>query len=109
VTRKRVVPLEAAVEDINKIADYYTDMSGKMLARRFANVLKASFRRISSYPGVGSLRYEAVLGLDGLRVWQLRGFPYLVFYVEGSDEIEVWRVLHAERDLMAELGEDNPT
>jgi plasmid stabilization system protein ParE len=33
------------------------------------------------------------------------GFPYLVFYSEGSDEIDVWRVLHAERDLMAELGD----
>lgn len=50
-------------------------------------------------------RYEFEFGLDGLRGWPLRGFPYLAFYVEGPDQIEVWRVLHAERGLTAELGD----
>lgn len=106
MSRKRVVPLAAAIEDVDEIADYYTDVSGKALAHRFANALAASYRRIASHPGIGSLRYEIALGLDGLRVWQLRGFPYLVFYVERTDEIEVWRVLHAERDLMTELADE---
>jgi toxin ParE1/3/4 len=26
-------------------------------------------------------------------------FPYLVFYLERADCIDVWRVLHAQRDI----------
>ncbi|ENO88947.1 plasmid stabilization system [Thauera aminoaromatica S2] len=28
-------------------------------------------------------------------------YPYLVFYVERADHIDVWRVLHGERDIPA--------
>ncbi len=34
---------------------------------------------IATFPGAGSPRYEFEFGLDGLRGWPLRGFPYLVF------------------------------
>jgi toxin ParE1/3/4 len=39
----------------------------------------------------------------GLRSRRLIGFPYLAFYVERDDCIEVWRVLHAQRDIPAWL------
>jgi toxin ParE1/3/4 len=29
----------------------------------------------------------------------LKAYPYLVFYVESDDHIDVWRVLHASRDI----------
>jgi toxin ParE1/3/4 len=35
----------------------------------------------------------------------LKRFPYLVFYSERSDAIEVWRVLHGRRDIPAWLAE----
>ena len=41
-----------------------------------------------------------------LRSWPLRGYPYLVFYVERDDHVDVWRLLHAERDIPAWLRED---
>jgi toxin ParE1/3/4 len=28
-------------------------------------------------------------------------FPYLIFYLVGADHVDVWRVLHAERDIAA--------
>ncbi|MCY3505287.1 MAG: type II toxin-antitoxin system RelE/ParE family toxin, partial [Chloroflexi bacterium] len=27
------------------------------------------------------------------------GFPYMVFYVEREADVDVWRVLHAARDI----------
>lgn len=31
--------------------------------------------------------------------WSLPRFPYVVFNVEYEDQIDVWRVLHARRDI----------
>jgi toxin ParE1/3/4 len=39
------------------------------------------------------------LNLPGLRSWPLTRYPYLVFYVERSDHVDVWRVLHGQRDI----------
>jgi len=33
------------------------------------------------------------------------GYPYLVFYVERPDHLEVWRVLHAQRDVPLAMDE----
>ena len=41
------------------------------------------------------------LNLPGLRVWQLARYPHLVFYMERPDHIDVWRVLHGQRDIPA--------
>jgi hypothetical protein len=34
-----------------------------------------------------------------LKSWPLSRHPYLVFYVERPDHIDVWRVLNAHRDI----------
>ena len=39
----------------------------------------------------------------GLRSWPLTRHPYLVFYLERPDHIDVWRVLHGQRDIPAWL------
>ena len=53
----------------------------------------------------GSPRYAHELDLPGLRSWPLKRYPYLIFYVEREDHIDVWRVLHGERDIPAWLHE----
>jgi toxin ParE1/3/4 len=35
----------------------------------------------------------------------LSRYPYLVFYLERPDRIDVWRVLHGERDTPAWMHE----
>ena len=43
---------------------------------------------------------ECILNiLPGLRSWPLSRYPYLVFYVERSDCVDVWRVLQGQRDI----------
>jgi len=44
--------------------------------------------------------------MPGVRSQGLKGFPYLVFYVEQSDHVDVWRVLHGHRDIPALLSDD---
>jgi len=39
------------------------------------------------------------LNLPRLRSWPVDGYPYLVFYTETTTHLDVWRVLHAERDI----------
>ncbi len=45
------------------------------------------------------------LDLPGLRAWSLTRYPYLVFYVERPAHIDVWRVLHGQRDIPAWMQE----
>jgi toxin ParE1/3/4 len=45
------------------------------------------------------------LNLSGLRSWPLTRYPYLVFYVEHPDHVDVWRVLQGQRDITAWMQE----
>ena len=37
--------------------------------------------------------------MPGLRSWPLAWYPQLVFYIERLEHIDVWRVLHGQRDI----------
>ena len=100
---KRLSRRSRANQDLRRAARFYQDQAGDSTAIRFADAVDAAIRDIATFPGAGSPRYEFEFGFEGLRSRLVRGFPYLVFYIERPDEIEVWRVLHAERDLLAEL------
>jgi toxin ParE1/3/4 len=43
--------------------------------------------------------------LPGLRFWPLTCDPYLIFYIERPQHIDVWRVLHGQRDIPAWMQE----
>lgn len=70
-------------------------------AQQFVRELEAALRRISQRPAIGSPRYARVL--QGLRVWQLPRFPYLVFYLQRRSYLDVIRVLHGARDVPTAL------
>ncbi len=105
MTFRPVVPRELATQDIDEAIDYYQGEGGSELAQRFIDTLQQGFQRISRNPGVGSSRYAYELGLEGLRVWPLRRFPMLIFYQERADTIDVWRILHAQRDIPSWMAE----
>jgi toxin ParE1/3/4 len=56
-------------------------------------------RALANLDASGSPRYAHQVGLADLRFWPLGRFPYLIFHVERVDHIDVWRVLHAQRDI----------
>ncbi len=103
---KRVLPRLAAERDADEAADYYTWEAGEDVARAFAEALQEAYRAIQESPGTGSPGYAHYLKLPGLRTRKLARFPFLIFYFEREDHVDVWRVLHAHRDLPAGLGEE---
>lgn len=105
MTGKIVVPRERALHDIDEAIAYYLAEAGQKVALRLIDALEWAFRHISTYPGSGSPRYALELDLPELRCWPLQRFPHLIFYVEGERNVDVWRVLHGERDIPAWLRE----
>ncbi|MGN6549939.1 MAG: type II toxin-antitoxin system RelE/ParE family toxin [Pararhizobium sp.] len=95
----KVVLRERAERDIDDVLAYYLKEAGDGVALSFVDHLQAAYRRLAAYPAAGSLRYAYELGFAGLRFVPLKRFPFLVFYIENADQIDVLRVLHAERDI----------
>lgn len=98
---KTVVPREQANRDIDDAIAYYLREGAESAALSFIDELESAYIHISRHPGTGSTRYASELDLPGLRFWPLTRFPHLVFYFERSDCIDVWRVLHGQRDIPA--------
>ena len=98
---KAVIPREQANRDvIEAVADYLSE-AGEAVALGFIDALEKAYGHIGRHPATGSPRYAHELNLPGLRTWPMMRCPYLVFYVERPDHIDVWRVLHGQRDIPA--------
>lgn len=94
-----VIPRALARTDIEEAVEHYAQEAGQDVALGFIDALEAAFIFLSRNPSAGSLRFAHELDLPGLRVWPLKKFPHLVFYLDQGDRIDVWRVLHARRDV----------
>jgi toxin ParE1/3/4 len=103
VKSKPVIPRNRAGRDIDEAIVYYLREAGRDAALGFVAALEKAFLHISEHPAAGSTRYTIELQLPGLRSWPVAQHPYLVFYVERDESIDVWRVLQSQRDLPAWL------
>lgn len=98
---KPVIPRLHAQRDIDEAVEYYLGQSAVQAALGFIDALEQAFGHLGRHPASGSPRYAHELDLPGLRCWPLTGYPYLLFYVEQSNHIDLWRVLHGQRDIPA--------
>lgn len=98
---KPVVPREIANWDVDEAIAHYLNEGADQAARDFIDALEQAYAHIGRFPAAGSPRYDHELNLPGLRFWPLADYPYLVFYIERDDHIDVWRVLHGQRDIPA--------
>jgi toxin ParE1/3/4 len=105
VNSKPIVPRQFANQDVDQAIAYYVDEGATDAALGFIDELERAYTHISRHPATGSARYAHELNLPGLRFWPLTRYPHLVFYVERSDHIDVWRVLHGQRDIPAWMQE----
>ncbi len=103
MSRTPLVLRATAQQDIDAALDYYIREAPVGVAARFVDALDAAFRFIADHPGAGSPRYAHELALPGLRCHGLKRYPYLVFYIRRDDCVDIWRVLHAERDIPARM------
>ncbi len=102
---KRVIPRELANSDVEEAIDHYLIDATATVALGFVDTLEKAYAHIARQPASGSPRYAHQLGLSDLRFWPLGRYPYLIFYVERDDHIDVWRVLHEQRDIPAWMNE----
>ncbi|PJK11121.1 plasmid stabilization protein [Lysobacteraceae bacterium NML120232] len=104
---KPVVPRVQAELDVHEAFAYYLNTQAEEVLLGFIDALEQAYTHIARHPATGSPRYAHELNLPGLRSWALKRYPYLVFYVEQPDHIDVWRVLHEQRDIPAWLPPDD--
>ncbi len=100
---KPVVPRARAVEDIETAIDHLLDEAGVEVALGFIDDVEQAFGHVGEHPSTGSTRWAHELSLPGLRSWALRRHPYVIFYLEREDQVDVWRVLHGRRDIPPKL------
>ena len=104
-TGKPVLRRAQAQEDVASAIAYYLEQDALDAAEGFIAALEKAIGYIGRHPASGSPRYAGELGLPDLRFWQIKRYPYLVFYVEYEDHIDIWRILHGQRDIPAWLQE----
>ncbi len=92
-----------AAADIDAALAHYLAEAGEDIAHRLIADLEAAFAHLSEHPASGSLRWSYELGIPELRNWMMERFLYVVFYVDRADSVDVWRILHARRDIAASL------
>ncbi len=102
---KPIAAREQAQRDVEEAVDHYLGEAGAEVAVGFVDALEKAYLHISRHAATGSPRYAHELNLPGLRTWPLMRYPYLVFYLERSDQIDIWRVLHTKRDIPAWMHE----
>ncbi len=94
-----------ARRDAADAAFHYATQAGLPAGDRFLAAVEQGIGHIARHPASGSSRYAIPLRIAGLRFWPLDGFPYLVFYIELESHLDIWRVLHAQRDIPAGISE----
>ncbi|MGV8893302.1 MAG: type II toxin-antitoxin system RelE/ParE family toxin [Burkholderiaceae bacterium] len=100
---KPTVPRERANWDVDEAIEHYLSKGAGQAALGFINALEQAYSHIGRNPAADSPRYGHELNLPGLRSWSLTRYPHLIFYIEREDHINVWRVLHRQRDIPAWL------
>lgn len=90
---------ELAAHDLDSAVTYLIEEADETTAIDFVDAGEAAISRIARSPGIGTLRFADELGVPGLRAWPVPRYAYVIFYVPGEREIDVWRILHERRDL----------
>ena len=103
---KPIIPRIVALRDVEDAVDYYLNEASEQVALGFIDALEQAYTHIARHPTTGSTRYAHELDLPELRSWPVKRYPFLVFYVERPDRIDVWRILHGQRDIPSWLREE---
>lgn len=100
---KPVVPRVLAEDDLARACDHYLSAGGADVVVDFLHDFESAVAFISRFPASGSPRYGFEPSLAGIRFWPMKKFPFLIFYIETERQIDVWRVVHGNMDISAEL------
>ena len=101
---KQLIILEYAYHDADKILNDTVSDYGFDASVRLVDELEKSFRRISRFPKLGSLRIGQEIGFDNLRSFALKKLPFVIFYLEHKEHIGIIRILHQKQHIPFWLG-----
>jgi toxin ParE1/3/4 len=105
MTPRATIRPEAA-RDLDEQFEYLADRSAEQ-ATRFLTAVRSSLQRLLDQPELGVTRGFNHEALRNVRVWMVRGFPrHLIYYRSDPEGIEVIRLLHGDRDIVALFGDD---
>lgn len=104
--RKRVIHRRRADEDIENAIAYYLSEAGVDTAASLIDGFEDAMMKIARNPATGSPRYGHELSIPGLRHLPIVKFPYLIFYLERDEHIEILRVLHGSIDIPSWLSDN---
>mgnify|MGYP003582864869 FL=1 len=105
MTHKPVIARARATQDVEDALTYYLTEASERVAMGFVDELEQAYAHLSRFPETGSSRYAYELNLPGLYAWPISSYPYVIFYMLAADHIDVWRVLHAKRDIPSWLAD----
>lgn len=84
-----------AIQDLQAITDYFAATSVEA-GEKFLSKFEAWCQKLRAFPAIGK-RYDGLyLGLRGIVIDE-----YILFYQVTDDVVEIVRVVHGKRDLMA--------
>ena len=102
--KRRLFIERAAEADLLETAAYIREKRPAS-APQFVTAAREAFDLLAEPPGIGRPYQTEHLRLQGLRVWQVKGFEkYLIFYRAGKQTVYVERVLYGGRNLDWILG-----
>ena len=99
---KPVVVRPRAGREIDDAAAYYAALNADLGASVYDEV-DVALEILAEDSSIGSPRYSHIIQDVRLRVWPIARFPYLIFYLDHDELVEVVRFLHTHRDLPAAL------
>jgi toxin ParE1/3/4 len=67
------------------------------------DALEQAYEHIGRHPASGSGRFAHEVDIAGLLSWPLKRYPFVVFYYDRMDHVDVLRVLHGSSDIPAWL------
>jgi toxin ParE1/3/4 len=103
---KNVVLRAIAKREIENGFSHYLVEALVELALSFSESVDLALKHILNFPASGSRRYGEMFDNPSLRSWPLKRFPYVLFYVERSDHLEIIRLLHQHSDIPILLQDD---
>lgn len=98
-----VVRRPRADTDLIEAVLWLREHTSPAIAVEFVDRVEKALDLLSRHPLAGSGLIGFRVGIPGLRSFPVDRTPYVLFYLADSRRIDLVRVLHARRDIDAEL------
>lgn len=71
-----------AKQDLAAEVTYYRQEAGTLVAQRLLKTAQGALEQLELNPAIASPALGKTLGVEGMRVWRIEGFPLSLWYFE---------------------------